>query len=53
MATQNLTDKAFADFYAKKRKKNIIMLVALLVFVFSLVALSFVVRINYLKGLAE
>lgn len=53
MATTKLTDKAVADLYAKKRKTNVIMLVSLLVFVFSLVALSFVIRINYIKGLAE
>lgn len=49
----SMNDQQMAKIYAKKRKKNIIMLVSLLVFVLSLVALSFVVRINYIKGLAD
>jgi len=53
MATTKLTDKTIADLYAKKRKSNLILLVTLLAFVFSLVALSFIVRINHLKGLAD
>ncbi|GEM_PF-5530106 len=49
----SMDDKQMAEIYAKTRKKNVIMLVSLLVFVFSLVALSFVIRINYIKGLAD
>ena len=53
MVTKPLNDKAMTELYAKKRKVNTWMLVGLLVFVVSLVALSFIVRINYIKGLAE
>lgn len=49
----SMDDKTMAGIYAKKRKKNVIMLISLLVFVLSLVALSIVMRINYIKGLAD
>ena len=48
-----MNDKAIEELYAKKRKANVRMFLALLFFVFSLVALSFIVRINYIRGLAE
>ena len=51
-ATQT-ENKQIAELYAKKRKGNRRMLISLVVFVLALVALSVLVRINHIKGLAE